>query len=115
MPLKSQKDRKQEVKRLETALERLLINLGSDQDPQRIQYQIPEEEEIDQDLDESEQPTKRSAEGDKLTNTMTSNLPQEPDEDLEREQMMDSYINTARHGSMGKSSGVVSPMVMEMQ
>ena len=31
--IKNSKDRKQEVKRLEVALERLLLNLGSDQDP----------------------------------------------------------------------------------
>ena len=37
VPLRSEEQRKQEVKRLETALERLLINLGSDQDPQRYE------------------------------------------------------------------------------
>ena len=31
--INNNKDRKQEVKRLEVALERLLLNLGSDQDP----------------------------------------------------------------------------------
>ena len=109
-PLTSTKDRQKEVKRLEKAVERLLINLGSDQDPTMYRNEIPEEEELER---ESEKPlvVKKQAEDNKLSNTMRSVQPTL--ESAERE--MESYVNTLRNGYLGIGSGVASPIEIEIE
>jgi hypothetical protein len=97
-------------------LERLLINLGSDQDPQRFPTNI--EEEADSSFEheeEEEKPPKRHAEDNKLSNTFASQTPKEVIQESIDEREMDSYIRTIRTGSLGIGSGVASPIEMEYQ
>ena len=71
-----------EVRRLETALERLLINLGSDRKPpQREEIKIPQtkEEKVEEEEEPEPKPIKRHAEDNKLTNTFASVPPQNDD------------------------------------
>ena len=110
--IKDKKTRKKEVARLENALERLLINLGSDVDPNRRQQQIEEEESSSE---PEEKPEKKHAEDNKLANTMTSQVPAvESQESLDQEREMDSYVATLRDGYLGIGSGLASPIEMEI-
>ena len=58
------------MQRLECALERLLISVGSEVDPTRRQVEIEEEEESESPQEETPA-RKRSAEDNKLVNTMS--------------------------------------------
>lgn len=110
--IKDKKTRKKEVARLENALQRLLINLGSDVDPNRRQQQIEEEESSSE---PEEKPEKKHAEDNKLANTMTSQVPAvESQESLDQEREMDSYVATLRDGYLGIGSGLASPIEMEI-
>lgn len=107
-PIKTARDRKKEVNRLETALERLLINLGSDVDPHRYK-----KEEVSEIIPEP--PAQVYVQDNKYQNTMVSQITE-----TERvatpppEKMMDSYVSVLRNGYLGVCSGTMSPMELEL-
>lgn len=89
------------MQRLECALERLLISVGSEVDPTRRQVEIEEEEESESPQEETPA-RKRSAEDNKLVNTMSPQKPitvtQDESPDLERE-IIDSYAEEEQQES----------------
>ena len=90
-----------------------MTHLGSDVDPRRYDVEMEEEEEPQPEPPQPEPVTKKSAEGDKLANTMSEEVVE--DTVVEEELAMDSYVATLRNGYLGIGSGVASPIEMEIQ